>query len=278
MRTLADQIRTPRLWFHQGGDLVPILVTLSALWPQERALRILNENYDVLTSLGARQSDREPVTLVLRGMHYSALIDGIEIDPARDGECFYHALLAALGKEDAGAMKRQLGLPDHASEMAVIRALRAHLADYVEANPQLVEPYIAESSPPQVRVAWEESTRGAAPDQMGADDATAKEKRQSEKSQSRYSAVDNAKSFDEAIEAYKKEPHSHLPIWEPSPQRRWLEPLVRLLGMSMPLVQNWAQGRPLLGPLPEPRRNDLAIDDPDRRVYAFMNSAAGRER
>ncbi|MGC3030580.1 hypothetical protein ACPUER_36780, partial [Burkholderia sp. DN3021] len=30
--------------------------------------------------------------------------------------------------------------------------------------------------------------------------------------------------------------------------------------------------------LPEPRRNDLAIDDPDRRVYAFMNSAAGRER
>ncbi|WP_080430214.1 cycle-inhibiting factor [Burkholderia ubonensis] len=87
----------------------------------------------------------------------------------------------------------------------------------------------------------------------------------------------NHMSLDDAIEAYKKTPHSDHPIWEPRPRRPWAEPLVQLLGMSMPLVQNWAQGKPLLGSLPEPRRNDLAVDDPAGRVYAFMNDAHKRE-
>ncbi|WP_175743542.1 hypothetical protein [Burkholderia ambifaria] len=89
--------------------------------------------------------------------------------------------------------------------------------------------------------------------------------------------LDAMKDADEIIEAYKATRHDNHPVWQPQPRRPWAEPLLQLLTMGMPVFHNWAQGEPLLGPLPEPRRNDLAIDAPDRRVYEFMNNAAGRE-
>ncbi|WP_179255533.1 cytotoxic necrotizing factor Rho-activating domain-containing protein [Burkholderia sp. HI2714] len=273
MRALAEQIRTPTSFVNPGGDMTPVLITLSPLWPQGRALRILDANDDVLTSLGASVTGREPVTLVLRGSHYSVMTGDVEMDVPGDAACFYHAVLAGLG-EDAGKVKRQLKLPDDASRIEVIRALREHLADYVEANPQLIAPFIDESSPPRVRVAWEESTRGDAPEPLGADVATESQDVNDDDEEDPY----DYESVEEAIKAYQKEPHSHLPIWEPTPQRPWAEPLLQLLSMGMPVLHNWAQGKPLLGPLPEPRKNDLAVDDSFRRVYAFMNHADGREK
>ncbi|MGC3030573.1 hypothetical protein ACPUER_36710, partial [Burkholderia sp. DN3021] len=93
-----------------------------------------------------------------------------------------------------------------------------------------------------------------------------------------YDDKEKYKTYDDVLEAYKTEKHDDHPVLHLKPARPWAEPVLQLVTMGMPVFHNWAQGRPLLGPLPEPRRNDLAIDDPDRRVYAFMNSAAGRER
>ncbi|WP_157652078.1 cytotoxic necrotizing factor Rho-activating domain-containing protein [Burkholderia ubonensis] len=88
----------------------------------------------------------------------------------------------------------------------------------------------------------------------------------------------NHMSFDDVIEAYKKIPHSDHPIWEPRPQRPWAEPLLHFLTMGMSAFQNWAQGNPVLGPRPEPRKRDLAVDDSSRRLFAFMNNATNREQ
>ncbi|WP_143751068.1 hypothetical protein [Burkholderia sp. HI2714] len=265
VRALANQIRTMGSWNNDGGDVVSRLLPELPGWPKGRVLTILgrNKNYYERQSFGQGQSDRAPVLVLLQGDHYSAVMDGREIPVPPDGNCFYHAVLASLGA-DVGGMKQQLGLPGDASDKEVIRALRGRLADYVQANPQLVEPYLSESSPPQVRVAWAEFE--STPDT------------QAQLDEDEYDPYDDIKDPDDVIEAYKAEKHDDHPVWHPKPGRPWAEPLLQLITMGMPVFHNLAQGRPLLGPLPEPRKNDLVVDDPSRRVYALLNNATNRER
>ncbi|WP_421215144.1 hypothetical protein [Aeromonas jandaei] len=84
-------------------------------------------------------------------------------------------------------------------------------------------------------------------------------------------------SSDEAVWAYQRMPHDDLPQWEPKPIRPWLEPLVRLIGIGVPVLAAWQQGKPLVGPLPEPRQSGLVVDEPWRRVYASINTMENRE-
>ena len=90
----------------------------------------------------------------------------------------------------------------------------------------------------------------------------------------------------DAVEAYKKIPHRHLPTFESRPARPWVEPLMSLLNMGMPYLHNLGLGKPLLGPLPEKRTRvtALAVYDqlcrPEEALETardFLNQASNRE-
>lgn len=87
----------------------------------------------------------------------------------------------------------------------------------------------------------------------------------------------NGLSTDDAVWAYQKMPHDELPVWQPTPTRPWLEPLIRLALLGSPIINNWLQNKPLWGALPESIQSGLAVDNAWIRLYTSMNDAANRE-
>ncbi|MGU7844113.1 hypothetical protein ACV22V_32240, partial [Burkholderia sp. AW33-5] len=145
IHALASQIRQMGSWDNAAGDLVPALLTDSPLWPRGRALMMVNEQTGQEYTLKDPEQGvphREPVRIMrVNENHYVAMQGNTRLDVPSDGDCFYHAVLKALGT-DIRPLMRQLGFQGGSDESQVIQALRRYLANRLETHARRYEPMV----------------------------------------------------------------------------------------------------------------------------------------
>ena len=129
------KIRTMGSWSNLGGEIAPYVMTEIPGWPAGRVLRIQAAGgRTVLDTFGADAGTAPPVLVSLdrRQSHYSPIVDDKPKRIPGDGDCFYRAVLIALGDRDRATLYAGLGLRSKVVDEVAIQGLRHAVADQLE--------------------------------------------------------------------------------------------------------------------------------------------------
>ena len=137
-----QNIVTPGSWDNLAADIIPQLITQLPSWPQNRALIIDVEKYQHCYPESLTEA-REALQLRLHLNHYTLLDDGKEIAIARDGDCFYRAILMGLTSEERFQLLEQQDL--HPESPEAVGLLRNIMAQHVLKNAHMILPLISTS-------------------------------------------------------------------------------------------------------------------------------------
>ncbi|SEK30496.1 hypothetical protein SAMN05216359_101361 [Roseateles sp. YR242] len=139
LQEAAKSIRQNGEWNSLGGDIAPFAMPHVPGWPAHRALEIRDLKGTLLERMTpSRLATDKPVILILDTdrRHYSAQLDGKTVAVPDDGNCFYHAVLRALGPHDRARLVTTIG-NEHSYQFskATLMALRNATADELIQHP-----------------------------------------------------------------------------------------------------------------------------------------------
>jgi hypothetical protein len=136
---VVKDLETPYCWDTFASELPPRFLPDCSGWPVGRGLQVLNAtNGNEISHEGTTVAGASPVTVVLNPatQHYNSLLNQQLYEVAANGDCFFSAVLHAMGDSDRAALLNQANptLPAEPTISAAVASLRSHLADQVRNN------------------------------------------------------------------------------------------------------------------------------------------------
>ncbi|WAC72517.1 hypothetical protein OU995_23685 [Roseateles sp. SL47] len=136
---VVKDLETPYCWNTFASELPPRFLPDCSGWPVGRGLQVLNAtNGNEISHEGTTVAGASPVTVVLNPVtrHYNSLLNQQLYEVAANGDCFFSAVLHAMGDSDRAALLNQANptLPAEPTISSAVASLRSHLADQLRNN------------------------------------------------------------------------------------------------------------------------------------------------